>query len=101
MFSLDIIFFDFFVNLMNLGTNLDFILDTFGGLGRPVWWFLGVLESHWNFIEFHDLAGSKILRPSQERVKRLIPGGQQLPTTVAGSCKIWILQAESLQAEKV
>ena len=37
-------FFVFFVNLMILGTNLDLILDTSGGLGRPVGWFLGVLE---------------------------------------------------------
>ena len=47
-------FFDFFVNLMILGTNLDLILDTSGGLGRPVWWFLGVLEIPWNFIDFQD-----------------------------------------------
>ena len=37
-------FFDIFVNFTILGTNLDLILDTSGGLGRPVWWFLGVLE---------------------------------------------------------
>ena len=47
-------FFDIFVNLMILGTNLDLILDTSGGLGRPVWWFLGVLEIPWNFIDFQD-----------------------------------------------
>ena len=29
--------FVFLVNLMILDTNLDLILDTFGGLGRPVW----------------------------------------------------------------
>ena len=45
-------FFDIFVNLMILGTNLDLILDTSGGLVRPVWWYLGVLEIDWNFIDF-------------------------------------------------
>ena len=29
-------FFDFFMNLMISGTCLDLILDTFGGLGRPI-----------------------------------------------------------------
>ena len=39
-------FFDFFVNLMILDSNLDLILDTSGGLGRPVWWFW----EYWRFI---------------------------------------------------
>ena len=47
--------FDFCMNLMILGTNLDLILDTFGGLGELVRWFVGVLEIPWNFSEFHDL----------------------------------------------
>ena len=47
-------FCDVFVNLMILGTNLHLILDTSGGLGRPVWWFLGVLEIPWNFTDFQD-----------------------------------------------
>ena len=40
-------FFDFFMNLMISGTCLDLILDTFGGLGRPIWWFLG----YWRLLE--------------------------------------------------
>ena len=47
-------FFDFFVILMTSGTSWDLILDTFGGLGRPFWWFVGVLDMHWNFIDFQD-----------------------------------------------
>ena len=48
-------FFDFFVILMTSGTSWDLILDTFGGLETPFWWFLGVLDMHWNFIDFLDL----------------------------------------------
>ena len=48
-------FFNIFVILMTSGTSWDLILDTFGGLGRPFWWFVGVLEIHWNFIDFQDL----------------------------------------------
>ena len=40
-------FFDFFMNLMISGPCLDFILDTLGGLGRPIWWFLG----YWRLLE--------------------------------------------------
>ena len=47
-------FFDFFVILMTSGTSWDLILDTFGGLETPFWWFLGVLVMHWNFIDFLD-----------------------------------------------
>ena len=46
-------FFKMFVILMTSGTSWDLILDTFGSLGRPFWWFVGVLETHWNFIDFH------------------------------------------------
>ena len=47
-------FFDFFVVLMTSGTSWDLILDTFRGLATPFWWFLGVLDMHWNFIDFLD-----------------------------------------------
>ena len=40
-------FVDFFMNLMISGAYLDFILNTFGGLGRPIWWFLG----YWRLLE--------------------------------------------------
>ena len=42
------------VILMISGTCLDLIFETFGGLGRPFLWFLGVVEIHWNFIDFQD-----------------------------------------------
>ena len=48
-------FFNIFVILMTSGTSWDLILDTFGGLETPFWWFLGVLDMHWNFIDFQDL----------------------------------------------
>ena len=47
-------FFDFFMNLMISGPCLDLILDTFEGLGRPFKWFFGVLDMHWNFVDFQD-----------------------------------------------
>ena len=47
-------FFDFFAILMTSGTSWDLILDTFGGLETPFWWFLAVLEIEWNFIDFLD-----------------------------------------------
>ena len=46
-----------FVILMLSGTSWDLILESFGGLQAPFWWFLRVLENHRNFIEFYDLAG--------------------------------------------
>ena len=45
-------FFNIFMILMTSGTSWDLILDTFGGLETPFWWFLGVLDMHWNFIDF-------------------------------------------------
>ena len=39
--------FDFFMNLMISGSCLDLILDTFGSLGTPIWWFLG----YWRLLE--------------------------------------------------
>ena len=66
-------FFDFFVNLRISGTNLEFILGTFEGLGRLLWWFLCVLDMHWNFVDFQRRP--KLRHPSQERVKRFIRGG--------------------------
>ena len=47
-------FFSIFVILMSAGTSWDLILDTFGGLGKPFLWFSGVLDMHWNFIDFQD-----------------------------------------------
>ena len=47
-------FFDFFAILMTSGTSWDLIFDTFGGLETPFWWFLDVLDMHWNFIDFLD-----------------------------------------------
>ena len=44
-------FFDFFMNCMISGTHLDLILDTLGGLGASLLWFLGLLYRHWNFNE--------------------------------------------------
>ena len=45
-------FFNIFVILMTSDTSWDLILDTFGGLGTPFLWFSGVLDMHWNFIDF-------------------------------------------------
>ena len=42
------------VILMISGTCLDFIFETFGGLGTPFKWFSGVLDMHWNLIDFQD-----------------------------------------------
>ena len=42
------------VILMISGTCLDLIFETFGGLGRPFKWFFGVLDMHWNFVDFQD-----------------------------------------------
>ena len=47
-------FFDFFMNLMISGPCLELIFDTFEGLGRPFKWFSGVLDMHWNFVDFQD-----------------------------------------------
>ena len=47
-------FFNMFMILMTSGTSWDLILDTFGGLETPFWWFLGVLDMHWNFMDFQD-----------------------------------------------
>ena len=60
--------FMFFVKLMILGFHFDLILDTLGGLGRPLWWFSGVLEIPWNFNEFQGLPRDT---PSREHP----PGG--------------------------
>ena len=48
-------FFNIFVILMTSGTSWDLILVTLGGLGTPFLWFSGVLDMHWNFIDFQDL----------------------------------------------
>ena len=42
------------VILMISGTCLDLIFETFGGLGTPFKWFSGVLDMHWNLIDFQD-----------------------------------------------
>ena len=42
------------VILMISGPCLDLILDTFEGLGRPFKWLFGVLDMHWNFVDFQD-----------------------------------------------
>ena len=63
--------FCFFVKFMILGTHLGIILDTFGGPGRPLWWFLGYwihLEISMNFkvfpgtpqVESTDLVEGKV-----------------------------------------
>ena len=72
--------FDFFINLMILGTSLDPVLGTLGGLGRPVWWFLGVLEIPWNFNEFQVQAerqsqgdGKMMLQGSSTQLSRRPP----------------------------
>ena len=39
---------------MTSGTSWDLILMTFGGPGRSFLWFSGVLDMHWNFIDFQD-----------------------------------------------
>ena len=89
-------FFDFFVNLRISGTNLEFILGTFEGLGRLLWWFLCVLDMHWNFVDFQRRP--KLRHPSQEVVKGWSVGAIATNKQPAGSCKIWNLQAESWQA---
>ena len=45
-------FLKIFVVLMTSGTSWDLILDTLGGLERPLTWFVGVLHMHWNLIDF-------------------------------------------------
>ena len=50
-------FFDFLMILMVSGISWDLILEVFGGLETPFWWFLRLLGIPWNFIEFYGLSG--------------------------------------------
>ena len=47
LFNISVIF-------MTSGTSWDLFLVTLGGLGTPFLWFSGVLDMHWNFIDFQD-----------------------------------------------
>ena len=72
-------FFDFFVILMTSGTSRELILDTFGGLETPFWWFLGVLDMHWNFTDFQDLPK---LRASTWLRVNCSSRGYSIPSTI-------------------
>ena len=97
-------FSDFFVILMISGTSWDLILEVFGSLETPFWWFMRLLRIPW--ISLNSMVSwlaPESRAPCQGVVKTLIPGGIQLTTTVAGSYKTWNLQDvqdESLQAQK-
>ena len=60
-------FFHFFMNLMISGPCLDLILDTFRQSWETNLVILGVLEIHWNFIDFQD--HPKLRAPTWWKVK--------------------------------
>ena len=74
-------FFDLFMNLMISGRCLSFILDTLGGLGGLIWWFLG----YWRLLEISLIfrispEPPQAERPRQGEGKVMVQGALQ-PTS--------------------